>query len=276
MPDDSLKICTEMVRESDRAQYLATLWQPAHDRPALWAVHAFCIELARIRSVVREPMLGAIRLAWWREALDGVYAHQPRAHPVLQALASTMPATGVTQLQLSQLVDGREVEFDDQAVVSIADAVQFADGTAGLQNEIVARICAGSALSVQQRAAARSIGTAWGIVRLINGVAFQARQQRMVLPTAALEAAGINPDTLFQTPLGANIAPVIKTLCTQATQLLDGGKGAPRAARLVGACTRDRLRTLHKVGYSVAELTDDAGDLGCQIALLKAGLFGIY
>jgi phytoene synthase len=43
------------------------LFAPAPRRVLLFALYAFNAEVARIAETVREPMLGAIRLEWWRE-----------------------------------------------------------------------------------------------------------------------------------------------------------------------------------------------------------------
>ena len=61
--------CAALVREADRDRYLATLFAPAEQRDALFALYAFNVEIARVRELAREPMPGEIRLQWWREAL---------------------------------------------------------------------------------------------------------------------------------------------------------------------------------------------------------------
>src|SRR5665213_2932433 len=57
-----------LVREHDRDRFQTALFAPAGDREALFALYAFNYEIARVRESVREPMLGQIRLQWWREA----------------------------------------------------------------------------------------------------------------------------------------------------------------------------------------------------------------
>ena len=53
------------------------------------ALYAYDHELARAPRVASNPLLGEIRLTWWREALDEIYGeNRPvRAHPGAQALA---------------------------------------------------------------------------------------------------------------------------------------------------------------------------------------------
>ncbi len=78
--------CAALVREADRDRYLATLFAPAAQRNALFALYAFNVEITRVRDLAREPMPGEIRLQWWREALTGEREGEAAAHPVAAAL----------------------------------------------------------------------------------------------------------------------------------------------------------------------------------------------
>ena len=51
--------------------------RPPPARPFLFALYAFNHEVARVAETVREPMLGAIRLEWWRETVESAHAAQP-------------------------------------------------------------------------------------------------------------------------------------------------------------------------------------------------------
>ena len=76
------------VRRYDRDRYLTALFAPADRRQALMALYAFNYEIAKTREVVREPVLGRIRLRWWRENLDAVYAgKEVRPHEVATPLS---------------------------------------------------------------------------------------------------------------------------------------------------------------------------------------------
>jgi len=46
------------VRSADRDRWLADLFLPAEARPHVLALHAFSLEIARVRDVVREAMPG--------------------------------------------------------------------------------------------------------------------------------------------------------------------------------------------------------------------------
>ena len=76
------------VRAADPDRYFSALFAPAPLRPLLFALYAFNHEVARVAETVREPMLGAIRLEWWRETVEGAAKGTPRNHDVARGLAA--------------------------------------------------------------------------------------------------------------------------------------------------------------------------------------------
>jgi phytoene synthase len=65
---------------------LALAWSPPQLRAALATLLQLDRRLARIVARSSEPMLGQMRLAWWREALGTPLAARPRGDAVLDAL----------------------------------------------------------------------------------------------------------------------------------------------------------------------------------------------
>lgn len=81
------------------------LYAPAPVRPALFALFALDLELANIVATTTEPMIGEIRLAWWRDALVALDTAPPPAQPLLQALAAHALPRGITGADLAGLED---------------------------------------------------------------------------------------------------------------------------------------------------------------------------
>lgn len=75
----------------------------------------FDIDLA-MADVVRtssQPMLGQIRLAWWREQLEALDEGSAPAEPRLQAVETELLPRGVSGLSLARLENGWVRLFDD-------------------------------------------------------------------------------------------------------------------------------------------------------------------
>lgn len=70
--------------------------------------------MAAIVASAREPMIGALRLVWWRDALAGLDDANSvvPAEPLLGAIAATLLPTGVTGARLSAIEEGWSALLD--------------------------------------------------------------------------------------------------------------------------------------------------------------------
>jgi phytoene/squalene synthetase len=73
-------------------------------RSALEAVFALDQKLRHARQAAREPLLGAIKCAWWREQLQALDTGAAPAEPLLQAVSRIL-RPGVSGALLSGLAD---------------------------------------------------------------------------------------------------------------------------------------------------------------------------
>lgn len=150
-PEAAHRYVLETVRAGDRDRFLAALFAPEPARSDLLALLAFDHELARTRTVTREPMLARIRLQWWREAVaEAVASGTPRAQPIVESLSETVRRHGFAPERLEALIDAREEEIDGPL-----DVVRAGDALADLELTVLG---VDDAVTKQ---AARAIGAAW-------------------------------------------------------------------------------------------------------------------
>ena len=91
----------------------ASLFAPEPQRRGLLALLAFDHELARTRSVTREPMLARIQLEWWREAVvEAAGGGMPRAQPIVEVLSETVRRHRLPAQRFFDLIDAREEEIE--------------------------------------------------------------------------------------------------------------------------------------------------------------------
>ncbi len=100
-----LDIVVGEVRESDRDRYLSVLYAAEAVRPALFALHGLDLALEKVVAGTTEPMIGAIRLAWWREALEGLDVGKVPAQPLLAVIAAELLPRGISGAALAGLED---------------------------------------------------------------------------------------------------------------------------------------------------------------------------
>jgi len=128
---DNVAHCEKLVREADRDRYLATLFAPLRHRGGLFALHAFDIELARVREKVSGPLPGEIRLQWWSEVLSGLRAEEARSNPVAGALMATVSGYRLPPALLDNVVAARRFDIYDEPMASLSAFESYAMDTAG-------------------------------------------------------------------------------------------------------------------------------------------------
>ena len=150
-PAASHQYVLDLVRSADRDRFLAALFAPEPARSDLLALLAFDHELARTRTVTREPLLARIRLAWWREAVaEAAGSGKPRAQPIVESLSETVQRRGLTPDRFLALIDAREEEIEGPL-----DVLRAGHALADLQ---LAVLGIGDPAT---RRAARDVGAAW-------------------------------------------------------------------------------------------------------------------
>jgi phytoene synthase len=149
-PAASHRYVLDLVRAADRDRFLAALFAPEPQRRGLLALLAFDHELARTRTVTREPMLARIRLEWWREAAaEAAGSAKPRAQPIVESLGETARRHKIGAELLVRLIDAREEEIDGPL-----DVLRAGHALADLELEVLA------VRDAATRDAARAVGAA--------------------------------------------------------------------------------------------------------------------
>jgi phytoene synthase len=100
---------------------LALSYAPDRSRAALDALFALDTALGNVLRTTREPLVGQMRLAWWREALEGLDASGAPAEPVLRALTAAVLPLGITGRALGGMADAWEPLLGDVGTGSIDD-----------------------------------------------------------------------------------------------------------------------------------------------------------
>ncbi len=144
----------------DPDRTLALAYVPAQRRAAVEALWRLDAALAAVLSMGREPMIGRIRLAWWREALETLDSLPPPAEPVLQALAAHVLPAGVTGARLAEMETGWEVLLSPDPLGADGFAL-YGTARGGLLFRHSARL-----LGDEATAAVEQGGAAWALVDL--------------------------------------------------------------------------------------------------------------
>lgn len=232
----SLSACAALVRGHDPDRYVATLFAPSDRREALFALHAFGAELARVPERVSEPMLGAIRLQWWRESLDGIAAGAPRRHEVVGPLAEAASRHGLDLAPLRRAIEAWETEMEREGQPTLADIERLAEGAARSLDEAAFALL-DVTLTEARGEALRHGALAVGLAALLRGAAVRAGDGRAMLPRDVLARHGLDLGAMLDGDRDRRLAAATSELADRARGHVEAVRrllpSVPRRARFV-------------------------------------------
>jgi len=265
------------LRQADHDRWLTTLFAAPGDRPALVALYAFNQEVAKTRERVSEPMVGEIRLEWWRETIAGLYAGRVREHPVAEALSAAVDSYALPEREFQEVIDARRGELYDESPKSFSDLLAYADASGGRLSRLAMRICGGG--EAKLLAAADEVGRAWALTGLLRALGFQAAMRRTMLPAEDLAAAGIQPETLYTGEFPEDALPLARRMADAAREAIaTARREAGRAPRrrlcplLLAPLAEDYLGRLARAGGDPFAADFERGLLARQIKIAWAAL----
>ena len=236
----------EELRRVDRDRFLCAIAAPSKLRSDLATLYAFNAELAGIADKVSEPVLGLIRLQWWRDALDEISAGRANRHYLVQRLTDLTTRRQLDSALLRSLVDARQRDVEAVTPVDVAELERHAAASAGALAEAALFVCV-TAPSADQRLAARAAGTAYGLIGIARATAYLAHQHRVMLP-------GVDRDQLIALRPASDVAQAVEQVCARAGALLAAARQAslPRAAApalFPGCLAASQLERLRRHRY---------------------------
>jgi phytoene synthase len=236
----------QSVRAADPDRYFATLFAPALLRPHLFALYAFNHEVARIAETVREPMLGAIRLEWWRETAEQAARGAPRNHDVARGLAALFAAHKVELATLEGIIAARAFDASADQFADFAALENYLDATGGALMRAACIILGGDP------AVARPAALAYGLAGLLRSLPFHNNRHKLYLPLDLLAALHLTPEEFFVAKDDPRIGAAVRQTALRARDHFLAARRGPRprtamAAILPAALVPVYLRRLSRM-----------------------------
>ncbi|MCB2108689.1 MAG: squalene/phytoene synthase family protein [Rhodobacteraceae bacterium] len=272
------------VRAEDRDRYLTALFAPRPVRSDLLALYAFNAEIARIRGTVSEPIIGRMRLQWWRDIIAAIYdgGTVPQGNPIVSSLAACVARRRLSRTHFESLLSVRERDFADEELQNLIRDSQeletYASGTSGGLQILAAEVL--GANSPPEITAANHVGIAWAMTGLARAVLFHAAEQRIFITADRLAEAGITADTLSHAKNRHAVKSLVRAMVDTARRHLTDARALKVAraavpALLPATIADDYLKTLAQAEY-------DPGDIRVVrarpsiIRLMWNGMRGAY
>ena len=223
----SLSVCADMVRAEDRDRYLCAMFAPPRHREALFSLYAFNLEIARIRETVSEPLIGQMRLQWWRDAVASMEQGKTPHHPVAEALAETLSNYSLTTAHFERLLQSREADMIDGQPSDMAALVKYAEGTSVPLVRLSLEVL--GVTDDKSHNVAKDIGIAWALTGLMRSLPVHAASNRYFVPQDICTRANVTVEEFVREPPSDAFCKFISDVSGLAKNSIESARSQRRA-----------------------------------------------
>ena len=256
MDESGIDYCLQQIRRFDRDRYLTVVAAPQQAASDLAVLYAFNLEIALVRDSVSEPMLGRIRLQWWREAIAEVYEGRTRHHAVLQSLAALQARTPLSRACFERMIDARESELDEIIPIDLAALEAYAEATSA---DLLRLAADAAGLDPQSPGLAdliRHVGVGFGLTGIARATLYLARRRSTLLPASLQQKHRVSLDLLYELKPQPGLNAAIAELAAAARHHLEAAKriAAPKPllpALRIGTLARAQLARLRQHNHDL-------------------------
>ncbi|KAI9026173.1 isoprenoid synthase domain-containing protein [Hyaloraphidium curvatum] len=256
----AFKYAADLVRRADYDHYLISLFQPSPSaRNTYVTLRAFNVELAQVRDIVSNPLIGRMRMQFWRDTIEECFQGRPRKTPVAVALGEVLKTTQLSKLWFTRIINERDANLDVEQYISVKDMEKYCENTSsallylhldslGVKNSLADH-------------AASHLGKASGIATLLKGTPYQAKERRVYLPGEILSKHGVSQEDLYRSGPDAkgladsvfDIATIANNHAQTARKLMETPEFPKRAipALLSLIPTENFLATLELANFNI-------------------------
>jgi phytoene synthase len=190
------RACKSLARQADKDRYLSALFAPKERRRYLFAISAFNYEVARIRDRVSEPMIGELRLQWWRDAVEGRGPNDASHGPITNALVDTISHCDLPRARFHELIDARTFDLYGDPMPTLAQFEIYLDSTSTSLMQLAARILDQTETREIDETALHA-GRAYAITGLLRSFPHHASRGQVYIPQDLLARHSVTHDDII-------------------------------------------------------------------------------
>ncbi len=269
MPDksnaagDADALCRIAARAHEPDRYLSALLCPGPVRGDLIALAAFAGEIGRIPVIATEPMIGEIRLQWWRDALEAAQTGLTSANPIADRFGEAIRRHDLPQAWIARAIDAQSGALDFKPPRDeVALKARLADEHASLF-QLAARIL-GQADNASTISAIDTAAIAYGLACTLRDAPAALAHGRALVPQTILSARATTIEALrsdshkHAAGIALDLVAMAERAASDAKRELRNGPNAARLACLPLAMVTPYCNAAVKAG---AHWLDRAGDV---------------
>ncbi|GAA5183049.1 presqualene diphosphate synthase HpnD [Niveibacterium umoris] len=248
--------CQQKAAASGSSFYYSFLFLPPDKRRAITALYAFCREIDDVVDETPDLQIASTKLAWWRKELAAVYSGTPQ-HPVGQALAPLVQQFNLPQENLSEIIDGMEMDLTQSRYLDFKGLSLYCHRVAGVVGLLAAEIFGYTNRQTQKYA--HELGLAFQLTNIIRDVGEDAGRGRIYLPVEDLQRFGVPAREIIDRKYSDNFRALMQFQVERAEKHYDQAlallpkedRKAQRTGLVMVAIYRTLLKEIAADGYQV-------------------------
>ena len=185
--------CLALLKQGDFDRYLTCLFSPPEHRSALAALFAFNREIVRTPALVSEPMIGEIRLQWWRDVLNGERQEEANAHPVAAPLMNTLARYSLPVRALLDLIDARVFDLYHDLMPTENDVEAYCGETTSSLFRL-ASIILSKGKEIASADVSGHAGVAVGLTSILRALPWHAARGQIFLSVERMDRFGVKAE----------------------------------------------------------------------------------
>lgn len=193
---DDLAACRILLGKGSHSFALAARLLPARTRDAATGLYAFCRIADDLIDQAADMRIG---LAEVRSRVDGIFENRPADHPADRVLAALVTATAMPRAPVDALVEGFAWDSEGRSYVTLSDVLAYAARVAGSVGVMMSHVMGRHDPAALARAA--DLGMAMQLTNIVRDIGEDARRGRLYLPSAWLQAEGLDPAIWLAAPM---------------------------------------------------------------------------
>ena len=248
--------CQDKAARSGSSFYYSFRFLPPDQRAAITALYAFCREVDDIVDECEDPSVARVKLNWWRDELNNLFAGSPR-HPVTQALASAVERYALPQEHFLEIIDGMEMDLDQFSYPDFKDLSLYCYRVAAVVGIMAAEIF--GYRNRQTLKYAHNLGMAFQLTNIIRDVAEDSMRGRIYLPLDELAKYEVSTNDILDRRGSDNFSRLMAFQAERAQQYYDKAfellpeedRYTQRSGIIMAAIYRATLEEIKQDGFQV-------------------------
>jgi 15-cis-phytoene synthase len=272
----SFDACAELVQKGDPDRFRCAMVAPVALRGRLMAIYAFNLEVAKAPWVTQEPMIAQIRLQFWHDEIEAVFAGKTGSkHEVLGPLAQVISEANLPREPFDALINARMFEIRQEPHANRAEFDMYIHNTSGTVMEMAARALGAGDPAIPS---VRDYAYAFGVAKLLQALPVLYAGGRDPIPTGWVPDFDAISKGNAPEPLVRAVTEIARDALTRLDVARRGRRLVPRsalAAVLPGRDAETILRNVLKSPNNVLRLAP-LSEFQQRASLLWRASFGLW